>query len=68
MSVIIKGMPMPDTCQKCKIDSNFCDLWNYCQKDVERHVDCPIVELPESMYVKYTIGDIFPIQPVAEEE
>ncbi len=53
MSVIIKGMKMPKTCEECNLES-FCDLWVLARKmsgewkprvkATIRHPDCPLVE------------------------
>ena len=56
MSVVIKGMAMPETCSYCEFRESFIDC-NYChlvEMDMEfeesnncRHSNCPLVELPE---------------------
>lgn len=46
MSVIFKGMWMPQDCDSCWIPGSLCLLWT--KTDVgNRHQDCPLVELPE---------------------
>lgn len=55
MSVLIKGMEMPKTCDYCKfhepfLDFAYCDLGEMDMeyKDIvnRRHPDCPLVEIP----------------------
>lgn len=55
MSVLIKNMKMPDTCEDCNLES-FCDLWVDARKmcgewkpgvkATIRHPDCPLVDVP----------------------
>lgn len=46
MSVIFKGMWMPQDCDSCWIPGSLCPLW--AKTDVgNRHQDCPLDELPE---------------------
>ena len=55
MSVLIKNMKMPDTCEDCNLES-FCDLWVDARKmcgewkpgvkATIRHPDCPLVYIP----------------------
>ena len=51
MSILIKGMEMPITCEDCNLES-FCDLWvdarrmNNGNRAECRHSDCPLVEIP----------------------
>ena len=53
MSVIVKGMKMPENCEKCPIrEGTFCDIINkdidrFYSGAVKRDPDCPLVELPE---------------------
>lgn len=56
MSVIVKGMEMPDSCEKCKLDlrTDACrafDEWHkehpYSIRATDRLPDCPLVALPE---------------------
>ena len=46
MSILIKGMEMPDSCYHCKINDS-CQHYknNFTDK---RHEDCPLVELPSA--------------------
>ena len=46
MSVIVKGMKMPDSCYHCKIAES-CGRYitNYTDR---RHPDCPLVALPDN--------------------
>lgn len=53
MSVIVKGMEMPQNCDKCKFQSDsrlYCDAmpYNFCgnTNDIERPDWCPLIELP----------------------
>lgn len=48
MSVLIKGMVMPQCCGECKF---MVDRWCYASEDAyfvenKRHPDCPLVEVP----------------------
>ena len=45
MSVIVKGMKMPDSCYHCKIAEN-CGHYiaNYIDR---RHPECPLIALPD---------------------
>ena len=52
MSVVVKGMEMPENCMSCDIETSY----NYCPRlcrdtsDIrwdKRFDDCPLVELPE---------------------
>lgn len=56
MSILIKGMEMPKTCEECCLES-FCDLWieaikmsgvelKVGAKATIRHPDCPLVPVP----------------------
>lgn len=46
MSVLIKGMEMPENCLVCFVPcSLLCDLDDYDRKRI-RHPDCPLVEIP----------------------
>lgn len=53
MSVVIKGMEMPDSCRHCcMMTGTFCDILNidvdpYYDGSKHRNVCCPLVELPE---------------------
>ena len=53
MSILIKGMEMPQNCDKCRFQSAFklyCDAmpYNFCGNtdDIERPDWCPLIELP----------------------
>ncbi len=48
MSVLIRGMEMPQCCGECKF---MVDRWCYASEDAyfvlnKRHPDCPLVEVP----------------------
>ena len=55
MSILIKGMEMPQSCEDCHLES-FCSLWvearRICKWSPDnreasiRHPDCPLIELP----------------------
>ena len=55
MSVLVKGMEMPNTCEKCNLES-FCDRWIDARKmcgewkpgvkATIRHPECPLIEIP----------------------
>lgn len=49
MSVIIKGMQIPEDCFSCPLkEEGFCNITNaYAAQIYERNSDCPLVELPE---------------------
>lgn len=56
MSVLVKNMKMPESCEKCKLDlrTDACrafDEWHekhpYSIRATDRLPDCPLVELPE---------------------
>lgn len=49
MSVLIKGMKMPEDCFSCPLkEEGFCNITNaYAAEINERNSDCPLVELPE---------------------
>ena len=49
MSVLIKGMKMPEDCFSCPLkEEGFCNITNaYAGRINERNSDCPLVELPE---------------------
>lgn len=53
MSVLTKGMKMPENCEKCPIrEGTFCDIINkdidrFYRGSIKRDPDCPLVELPE---------------------
>lgn len=49
MSVLIKGMKMPEDCFSCPLkEEGFCNITNaYAGEINERNSDCPLVELPE---------------------
>ena len=49
MSVLIKGMEMPEDCFSCPLkEEGFCNITNaYAGRINERNSDCPLVELPE---------------------
>ena len=53
MSVLIKGMEMPQNCDKCRFQSAlrlYCDAmpYNFCGNtdDIERPDWCPLIEIP----------------------
>lgn len=53
MSILIKGMEMPENCDKCRFQSTlrlYCDAmpYNFCGNtdDIERPDWCPLVEIP----------------------
>ena len=49
MSILIKGMEMPESCDGCKLKScGYCDITNrLIPYDGSRHGDCPLVEVPD---------------------
>ena len=50
MSILIKGMKMPETCMYggCPIDGKYCDLWwKMGGGEYGRHRDCPLVEISD---------------------
>ena len=53
MSVLVKGMKMPDSCRHCcMMTGTFCDILNidvdpFYDGEKHRNVCCPLVELPE---------------------
>ena len=59
MSVLIKGMEMPDSCYHCKIAES-CGhyITNYTNR---RHPDCPLVALPDKH------GDLIDRQKLIED-
>lgn len=46
MSVIVKGMEMPNVCAYCFLDAGECNLHAEVNIWRERHPDCPLIELP----------------------
>ena len=46
MSILIKGMDMPNVCAYCFLDASECDLHAKVNIWRERHPDCPLIELP----------------------
>ena len=50
MSVLIKGMKMPEDCFSCPLkEEGFCNITNaYAGEINERNSDCPLVEIPET--------------------
>ena len=46
MSILIKGMDMPNVCAYCFLDASECDLHVKVNIWRERHPDCPLIELP----------------------
>ena len=53
MSILIKGMEMPENCDKCRFQSAlrlYCDAmpYNFCGNtdDIERPDFCPLIEIP----------------------
>lgn len=51
MSVVIKGMQMPEDCFSCPLkEEGFCNITNaYAAQIYKRNSDCPLVELPERL-------------------
>lgn len=49
MSVLIKGMQMPEDCFSCPLkEEGFCNITNaYAGNIYEKNSDCPLVKLPE---------------------
>ena len=53
MSVLIKGMKMPENCFQCRfsrwdVEGGFCDLLNEdADMRFKRHDDCPLIEVPD---------------------
>ena len=49
MSVIVKGMEMPEDCFSCRLkEEGFCNLTDEVANDIyKRNDDCPLIELPE---------------------
>ena len=46
MSILIRGMEMPNICAYCFIESSECNLHESVNIWKERHPDCPLIELP----------------------
>lgn len=46
MSILIRGMEMPNVCAYCFLDASECDLHAKVNIWRERHPDCPLDELP----------------------
>ena len=46
MSVLIRGLEMPNICAYCFIDTSECNLHESVNIWKERHPDCPLVEIP----------------------
>ena len=52
MSVLIKGMEMPESCSVCKLSTRthhgeiICKLLNMYASDSQREYECPLVEVP----------------------
>ena len=46
MSILIRGMEMPNVCAYCFLDASECDLHAKVNIWRERHPDCPLIELP----------------------
>lgn len=46
MSILIRGMEMPNVCAYCFLDAGECDLHAEVNIWRERHPDCPLVEIP----------------------
>ena len=47
MSVLIKGMDMPESCADCMVSAQRCGLWvGFKKKTKQRHPYCPLVEIP----------------------
>ena len=43
MSVILKGVQMPETCKGCFVDGSTCQLWRgFDRWKTERHPECPL--------------------------
>lgn len=70
MSVLVKGMEMPESCEKCKLDlrTDVCrafDEWHkehpYSIRTTDRLPDCSLVELPEKH------GDLIDKQSLLKE-
>jgi hypothetical protein len=65
MSVLIKGMEMPNVCAYCFIDPSECNLHSSVNIWRERHPDCPLTELPPHGRLgdldKLNIHDISPV-------
>lgn len=46
MSVLVRGMDMPQCCGACKIDTSYCRLWEHFRsRTKQRHPDCPLEEV-----------------------
>ena len=61
MSVIVKGMEMPNVCAYCFIDSSECNLHSSVNIWRERHPDCPLIDIPTPhgrLIVEKTITEI----------
>lgn len=46
MSILIRGMEMPNICAHCFLDASKCDLHAKVNIWRERHPNCPLIELP----------------------
>ena len=46
MSILIRGMEMPNVCAYCFLDASECDLHAKVNIWRERHPNCPLIELP----------------------
>ena len=46
MSILIRGMEMPNICAYCFLDASECDLHAKVNIWRERHPNCPLIELP----------------------
>lgn len=59
MAIVIKGMEMPETCEKCALNNDVCgacalvDIPSEIDIREERHKDCPLVEIPDALVEKY---------------
>ena len=54
MSILIKDMEMPKSCEDCMLES-YCGLWVLLKDRPARHPDCPLIEVQEPKTGKWEI-------------
>ena len=57
MSVLVKGMEMPNVCAYCFMDESECKLYGSVNIWREKHPDCPLVEIPTPEPIRINLNE-----------
>ena len=67
MSVLVKGMKMPENCYDCGFEhQSYCFLIDESVESLDRPEHCPLVEIPKPQNRPATWGDVYDSLKVLE--